>query len=419
MSGENCSKDKLTRRDCVKYGSTVVGGGLFAGCTGNQNSGEVGTGTTTADNNSASTETAEGTATSETDVPYTVTMEPVGEVTFEKIPTSWLSTDSDLTDIAFCLGQIDGWIPTPLRSFNYFEHLGIDLRSRYPNSDPYTWKEEEADYDGKEYVYEVNPDLLMFFPERRLKYNKAWKEGDLKEITENVAPIFGANIYRNSMNYDQPSIYEAFEKFAQVFKEEARYEAFVEVHDQMVQMVKSKLPPEEKRPTIAYLSDASDLNRGKIYPVSFEGELGQSKHFQDLEAVNAFENSEQTDYEGLLSVDPDVIIIQGALEYTGNLVSDENGESTFNHNQFLENYVQPMEDDPIGQKVTAIQEGQIGPGGVSRQGPLTNLYNTEILAQQVYPEQFGEFDPENPFDSAEEHRLFDRERVRDIITGDF
>ncbi|QCD66948.1 ABC transporter substrate-binding protein [Halomicrobium sp. ZPS1] len=347
-------------------------------------------------------------------------MEPVGEVTFEGVPTTWLSTDSELTDMAFCLGQIDGWIPTPLRSFNYFEHLGVDLRSRYPNSDPYTWKEGEADYDGKEYVYEVEPDLLMFFPQRRLVYNKAWDEGDLEEISENVAPIFGTNVYRNnsSLNYDQPSIYEAFEKLARVFKEEARYEAFVEVHDQMIRTVNSKLPPEEERPTIAYLSDASDPNRGNIYPVGFDGELGQSKHFRDLEAVNAFEISEQTDYEGLLQADPDVIIIQGALEYTGNLVSDENGEAVFDLDQFRKNYVLPMEDNSVGQKVTAVQENRIEPGGVSRQGPLTNLYNTEILAQQVYPKQFGEFDPENPFDSAEEHQLFDRERVRDIINGD-
>lgn len=43
----------------------------------------------------------------------------------------------------------------------------------------------------------------------------------------------------------------------------------------------------------------------------------------------------------------------------------------------------------------------------AEQGPITNLFQTELLARQQYPEAF-------PTDE----QLFDRQRVRDIIAGD-
>jgi hypothetical protein len=60
--------------------------------------------------------------------------------------------------------------------------------------------------------------------------------------------------------------------------------------------------------------------------------------------------------------------------------------------------------------------------GARNQGPLLNLFQLEMTAKQLYPEQFGEWPgytdgdpyPEIPADE----QLFDRQRVADIVNGD-
>jgi iron complex transport system substrate-binding protein len=47
-----------------------------------------------------------------------------------------------------------------------------------------------------------------------------------------------------------------------------------------------------------------------------------------------------------------------------------------------------------------------------------NLLQTEMKAQQLYPDEFGEFDPERFPEVPEENQLFDRQRVIDIIDDD-
>jgi iron complex transport system substrate-binding protein len=42
-----------------------------------------------------------------------------------------------------------------------------------------------------------------------------------------------------------------------------------------------------------------------------------------------------------------------------------------------------------------------------------------MVAQQLYPEEFGAFDPEAFPAVPEENQLFDRQRVVDVITGEF
>jgi hypothetical protein len=60
-------------------------------------------------------------------------------------------------------------------------------------------------------------------------------------------------------------------------------------------------------------------------------------------------------------------------------------------------------------------------GGVRNQGPVINLFQLEMTAKQLYPDQFGDWPtytggpyPEIPTDE----QLFDRQRVADIINGD-
>jgi iron complex transport system substrate-binding protein len=41
-----------------------------------------------------------------------------------------------------------------------------------------------------------------------------------------------------------------------------------------------------------------------------------------------------------------------------------------------------------------------------------------MVAQQLYPEEFGAFDPETFPAVPEANHLFDRQRVADVITGE-
>jgi hypothetical protein len=75
----------------------------------------------------------------------------------------------------------------------------------------------------------------------------------------------------------------------------------------------------------------------------------------------------------------------------------------------------------VGGALLAIQEGRFYPGGNPVQGPLANRFQLEMTAKQLYPEQFGAWldyeqgDPYPAFDADE--RLFDRDRVADIVVG--
>jgi iron complex transport system substrate-binding protein len=63
-----------------------------------------------------------------------------------------------------------------------------------------------------------------------------------------------------------------------------------------------------------------------------------------------------------------------------------------------------------------VKEGNVFRGGGRYQGPIVNLFVTEVLAKQLYPETFGEFTGIGDVQDGEQ--LFDRQRVADIINGD-
>ena len=75
--------EALTRRDTIKYGGAVVGGGLLAGCTDSSESDSTGDG----GNNDGTTS---GTV-DETENSYEACIEPAGCLTLEEIPDTWLA----------------------------------------------------------------------------------------------------------------------------------------------------------------------------------------------------------------------------------------------------------------------------------------------------------------------------------------
>lgn len=61
--------------------------------------------------------------------------------------------------------------------------------------------------------------------------------------------------------------------------------------------------------------------------------------------------------------------------------------------------------------------------GTRFQGPLVNLFQLEMTAKQLYPEQLGAWPGyvkgESYPDFPEDERLFDRKRVADVVAGTF
>jgi iron complex transport system substrate-binding protein len=219
-----------------------------------------------------------------------------------------------------------------------------------------------------------------------------------------------------------PSMLEAFEKVGTVLGEGARVDAWLDLHEDLQAALRSRLPSADDAPSIGLINSGSNPAEGTFYVLDLADQGYEKKPYRDLGVVeqNAFAGVEtgqygETDYETMLEVDPDVIVVHWGIT-TGSVTFD--GDGAFDAEQFRKQFVAPMEDDDVGSRLTAVQNGQVLPGPTAEQGPLVNAFQTELTARLLFPEAFGELDFDAPLDVPEEQRLFDRGRVRDILDGD-
>jgi ABC-type Fe3+-hydroxamate transport system substrate-binding protein len=128
---------------------------------------------------------------------------------------------------------------------------------------------------------------------------------------------------------------------------------------------------------VAYLSIATALSA--MYRLRLNAPGYFTGHSRPLGAVDAFGDDEwtgafqQIDMEGLLEADPDVIL---ALWTVTEAVD-------------FETMVENLRADSVGSELSAVQNDRVYVQGTRWQGPLMNLYQLEMTAKQVYPEQFG------------------------------
>ena len=369
-----------TRRDAIKYGTALVGSGLVAGCVGDGSTG-------TADEE-----------TPNTDDGHSVTMEPVGTVEFDAVPEEWLAYTGDYADMGVALGQADGLEAIGVRArfgTHYYEELpGVAVDDAELTQ---LWN----DGTDKEVFYELDPDVNVVDPNFMVN-RLGVSEADVEEIRDNVAPIIGntgfTRVYDWHDDYRYYSMYEAFEKMAELFDERGRYEAFDELHDEVLGDVQDRLPSES--PDIAVLYPA-EMPPESFYPY-LVGEGFQSKQFRDLEVGDALATNGVTDaqvdggtidFETLLDIDPDAI----AVRIQGEITDAYFDREIRSH----------LEDHDVASELTAVQEGRVFYSGLTYQGPILHLFQLERAARGIYPETFG----------ADEE-LFDRQRVADIVTGD-
>jgi iron complex transport system substrate-binding protein len=223
-----------------------------------------------------------------------------------------------------------------------------------------------------------------------------------------VGPFLGNVIFRRSdswHDYRYYTLYQAFEKMAALFGARDRFEALKSLHDEFIAGLQSRLPPAAERPTVLLTFEGTDEPE-TFSPYRLNDQGTSKKQWNDLGVADALagtgienlstENRSELDYENLITIDPDVLLIRG-----------HESKSAAEFRDVVLGY---MEEHPVASELTAVRNRRVYRGGYLRQGPIHNLFLTERAAKQLYPDTFG------GVSSAE--RLFDRQRVADVINGD-
>ena len=342
---------------------------------------------------------ADETAT-ETDDSYEVCMEPNGCHTLESVPETFVAYHQGPVDMMISLGQLDGLVAAGFPSTfptSYFDQLPgveVDLEDVVALN--------EGGTPDKEVFYELDVDVHLVGHHPAMEYF-GLDETDLEELEENVAPFHGSWMRRPDYTDGHPyyGLYEGLDRYAEVFQTQARGEAFRTVHDDLVAEVESRLPALDERPNAALVFGGTAPEEFTPYRLSGAG--ANKEHFHTLGLSDAFEGTGvdglstseggTIDYETLLEIDPDSLLVRYHKE-------------GLTREAFEREVVQHMADHPIGGELTAVQNDRVFRGGPIYCGPLHNLFMIERYATAYFPDAF------------DEDRLFDRQRVSDIVNGD-
>jgi ABC-type Fe3+-hydroxamate transport system substrate-binding protein len=430
MSDDSDSDSGVSRRAYLTYGGTITAGGLLVGCLGDGESQSAGAGSTASP---SATETATATAepTTEESASVAASIEPVGKVTLESPPETVVGGWGFVADVLMGLGRADSVVGMARPGFWYqgFYDLipGVSMRdtTEIPATVSKGYRVQE------ELLYELDPDLLATDPNRFI----AWygHEPDaVARLEDDVAPFFG-NESRSKRGPTWPNwgtdgsyayydIPEFVERYGQLFDETERASALVDLYETTLEDVTSRLPPEADRPTVGVLSAFTNPENegffGVTKPIPALDVTHELKQYGDLGVVDAFAGQYpdegghydlKTDFEGLLEVDPDVLVFKEAVNALG-------GQNVYGNADVYEQTLEVLRSDEVGSQVTAVREDRLYPGGTGSQGPIINLFQTEMLAKQLYPEEFGEW--RGFGETPEDERVFDRQRLAAIVTGD-
>jgi len=374
---------RMGRRNYLQGAAGLAAGGLLAGCTQGNGDGSNGN------------ETGSGGANDSVDS-YTVSMEPMGDVEFESVPETWVANNGSWADMGAAIG-----LEAP---------KAVWLTGRYhttyydPIPDVSVDKSEMVSlYDSgvsKELFYDLDADLHVLDPNFLQNRYNGWSESDIQDVEE-IGPFFGNSIFSRGYgwhsDYRYYSLMEAFEKFAQVFKAEERYAAFETVHEDFQENLAPVVPAERsERPSAAVLWAAG--NEPESFLPYIIGEGTSFKHMRDLGVRDALADTDvknfhssrgSIDFETLLDIDPETLLLRGQEGKT---------ESEF------QEVVSFLEENETASQITAIAEGNVYRAGGLYQGPITNLTLTQRLAEDLY---------------GVEERLYDAQRVSDIVNGEF
>ncbi|WP_121821287.1 ABC transporter substrate-binding protein [Halostella salina] len=387
-----------TRRQYITTTGTLIGAGTLAGCTSTGPESEEDGNTGDGDDGG----------------PHTATMSPVGTVEFDEVPESAFVAFPQYADAAVALGHGDAvnTLFTP-------DLAGTTMNAYYERLPGVSF-----DYEGltdplaeglsRERLLELDSDVHFIDPAYVVSTD-GWERSDVEDVAEQVGPWFGnyysgthatpPSAYRDG--YEYYDLWGVVERVAAVFDETHRYEALASVHADLLSTIESGLPPAEERPTVARVSFMNDT----FYALKADAPGYWQADTRPLGAEDVFAGGEWNlwgtlDYEAMLEVDPDVI-----LNLWGTAPS-----------YYVEDTRQTVANDPAGSKLSAIDNDRFYASGLRYQGPIMNLFQLEMTAKQLYPDQFGEwpgFPEGGPYpEFPESERLFDRQRLADVVAGE-
>ncbi len=326
-------------------------------------------------------------------------MEPVGTVEFDSVPEAWAANNGSWADMGIALGQ------DPPKAVYLTERYHTQLYEDIPGvsvdkSDMMAlW---EGELDPEEFLsLTQDVDVFVMDPNFIIARADHWSEDDIEQIEATGTPFFGNSIFSRGYewhDHEYPTLYEAFESLSEVFQESGRYEAFKEVHDKFQDGLERIVPPEDERPSVVIMWPQPTEQPTEFSPYLID-EGTSFKQWRDLGVEDAFATTDvddfhagrsRVDYELLLDIDPDVLLIRGNENKTAE--------------EFQDTVVAFMKDHNVASSLTAVENDDVYRGGPLYQGPITNLVLTGRAANQIY-----DIDRE----------LFDRDRVADIVNGDF
>lgn len=397
----------MQRRDFVKSGGIAVTG-LFAGCS----RGSSDSSTPATESESPATDEMEPDqqateTTTESSEPYSVSMEPVGEVTFDSVPENWIAYDGAYADMAVALAQADGMTGIGYAD-RYYTYMYDEIDGITVDRSMLTENELLGDTIPKEPFYALENDVHLMDPQMLINWF-GWSEADVEEIHNNVAPFFGNLIFRREdswHDYRYYTLYEAFEKVAKVFDAEDRYQALKSYHDEFIADIQSDLPSASERPAVLLTyAGANEPEQFSPYRVTDKGT--SKKQWHDLGVGDALAGTGieglstsdrgKIDYEAMLQIDPDVILVRG--------------HERKSPEEFRDTVLAHMQNHEVASELTAVQNGAVYRGGFLHQGPIQNFFQTERAAQQLFSDTFGSV--------TSDEELFDRQRISDIVAGEF
>lgn len=401
------------RRDLLRTGGVVAGGSTVAGCligdsdendggesdetnaTGHDSNEDTGTVDDADDTSSAERDETDESTEDDEDAAITVSMPPVGEVAFESIPETWAANNGSWADMGIALGQDPPeavYLANRYHTQYYDEIPGVRVD---PDEIDSLWNNELT----IEEFLSLSEDVDVFVMDPNFLVQRGgWSDGDIDLVESTGTPFFGNSSFSRVddwHDYEYLSLYEAFEKFSHVFDETERYAAFESLHTEFQSRLDEIVPSVDERPEVAILwpiTEAEFLPYVIDEGTSFKQwrDLGVRDAVAETDAVDSGDSEGSIDYESVLRIDPDVLLLRGN--------EDKSAE------EFRNTVVERIKRHDIGSELTAVQNDAVYRGGPLYQGPISNLVVTERAARQLY-----DVDTE----------LFDRQRVSDIVNGDF